>query len=116
MRRAWEDDPATYESIFHRMADIVHGARRAISDGNFAALGVLMNANQQRLAEIGVSSSPLEKLIAAALAAGAQGAKLSGGGRGGNVIALGDAESAGAAQAALLAAGARRVILTQVGG
>lgn len=116
VRRAWEDDPATYESIFHRMADIVHGARRAIRDGNFAALGLLMNANQQRLEEIGVSSPALEKLIRAAREAGARGAKLSGGGRGGNVIALVDAESAGAVQAALLVAGARRVILTQVGG
>jgi len=115
VRRAWEDDPATYESIFHRMADIVHGARRAIRDGNFAALGLLMNANQQRLEEIGVSSPALETLIQAARDAGAQGAKLSGGGRGGNVIALVDAQSTGPVQAALLAAGAKRVILTQVG-
>ncbi|MBI3959162.1 MAG: mevalonate kinase [Chloroflexi bacterium] len=115
VRRAWEADPATYESIFHRIADIVHGARRAIRDGNFAAIGLLMNANQQRLQELGVSSPALEKLITAARGAGAAGAKLSGGGRGGNVIALVNLETAEQVQSALLAAGARRVILTRVG-
>lgn len=116
VRRAWQADPAASESIFHRIADIVHGARRAIADGNWAAIGLLMNANQQRLQELGVSSPPLEKLIEAAREAGALGAKLSGGGRGGNLIALVDGESAGAVQAALLAAGAKRVLLTEVGG
>lgn len=115
VRRAWEADPATYESIFSRIADIVHGARRAIRDGNLAAIGPLMNANQQRLEEIGVSAPALEELIKAARSAGAAGAKLSGGGRGGNVIALVNEENAPAVEAAFLAAGARRVLLTQVG-
>lgn len=116
VRRAWEADPATFESHFSRIADSVHGARRAIRDGNLAAIGQLMNANQQRLQDIGVSSPALEKLIEGALDAGAAGAKLSGGGRGGNVIALVNGDSAGPVQAALLAAGARRVILTEVVG
>ncbi len=115
VRRAWEADPAGYEAIFSRIADVVHGARRAIRDGNLAAIGALMNVNQQRLEALGVSSAELEKLIEAARGAGALGAKLSGGGRGGNVIALVDEQNAAAVQAALLAAGAKRVILTQVG-
>ncbi|RLT36781.1 MAG: mevalonate kinase [Chloroflexi bacterium] len=115
VRRAWEADPAGYEAIFSRIADVVHGARRAIRDGNLAAIGALMNTNQQRLEELGVSSPALEKLIDAARAAGAKGAKLSGGGRGGNLIALVDEESAEAVQTALVNAGAKRVILTQVG-
>jgi mevalonate kinase len=61
----------------------------------------------------------LARLIAAARAAGALGAKLSGGGRGGNVIALVDAAAIDAAAVdivsrALLAAGARRVLATTV--
>ena len=116
VRRAWQADPATYEAIFHRITDIVHGARRAIRDGRYAVLGPLMDANQQRLQALGVSSPVLERLIEAARGAGAGGAKLSGGGRGGNIIALVDGESAQPVQAALLAAGAKRVILTQVGG
>ncbi len=114
VRRAWEADPAPYEATFSRIADVVHGARRAIHDGNCAAIGALMNLNQSRLAELGVSSPALERLIAAAKDAGAVGAKLSGGGRGGNVIALVDEDSAGAVQAALLATGAKRVLFTQI--
>ena len=114
VRRAWEADPAAYETIFQRIADVVHGARRAIADGNLPAIGALMNANQQRLEALGVSSPALEKLIAAAREAGAAGAKLSGGGRGGNVIALVDDENVAKVQAALLSAGAERVILTTI--
>jgi mevalonate kinase len=114
VRRAWEADPAGYEAIFSRIADVVHGARRAIRDGNLPAIGALMNVNQQRLDALGVSLPVLEKLIEAARAAGALGAKLSGGGRGGNVIALVDDENAAGVQAALINAGAKRVIFTPI--
>lgn len=114
VRRAWEADPAAYEAIFSRIGDVAHGARRAIRDGNLAAIGALMNVNQQRLEALGVSSPALEKLIEAARGADVLGAKLSGGGRGGNVIALVDEENAGSVQTALLAAGAKRVILTTI--
>jgi mevalonate kinase len=63
---------------------------------------------------LGVSLPVLEKLIEAARAAGALGAKLSGGGRGGNVIALVDDENAAGVQAALINAGAKRVIFTPI--
>ena len=49
-----------------------------------------MDENHALLQEIGVSCPELDALVAAARAAGALGAKLSGGGRGGNMIALGD--------------------------
>jgi len=53
--------------------------------------------------------------VAAATSAGALGAKLSGAGRGGNMIALVQPEIAAAVAAALHAAGARRVVDTEVG-
>lgn len=114
VRRAWEADPAGYEAIFSRIADVVHGARRAIRDGNLSAIGGLMNVNQQRLEMLGVSSPALEKLTDGARGAGALGAKLSGGGRGGNVIALVDEKNAGVVQRALVNAGAKRVILSKI--
>lgn len=114
VRRAWEADPAGYEAIFSRIADVVHGARRAIRDGNLSAIGGLMNVNQQRLEMLGVSSPALEKLIDGTRGAGALGAKLSGGGRGGNVIALVDEKNAGVVQRALVNAGAKRVILSTI--
>lgn len=116
VRRGWEAEPGVYESLFHRIADIVHGARRAIRESNYPVLGLLMNANHARLQELGVSSPLLDRLVAAAREAGAGGAKLSGGGRGGNVIGLVDEESAGPVEEALLAAGAKRVFRTVVGG
>jgi len=54
-------------------------------------------------------------LIAAALAAGAQGAKLSGGGGGGNLLALVTPATAAPVEAALRAAGAVRVWGTHLG-
>jgi mevalonate kinase len=63
-----------------------------------------------------VSTPHLNHLISRARAAGAAGAKLSGGGGGGNIIALVQADGAEAVAKALLAAGARRVITTEIGG
>jgi mevalonate kinase len=74
-----------------------------------------MTRNHVLLRELGVSSSELDTLVAQACAAGALGAKLSGGGRGGNMLALVDDASIGLVKDALLAAGARRVIGTRVG-
>ncbi len=115
VRRGWQSAPAQYESWFDEIARLVVAARTAVEQGGTQALGPLMDANQTLLARLGVSSPPLERLIAAARRAGAAGAKLSGGGRGGNVIALVTAQNAPAVEAALLQAGARRVIVTQVG-
>lgn len=114
VRRAWELQPELFEGWFDEIAEIVHSARLAIEQGELELLGELLNRNQTLLAQIGVSAEPLEQMIAAARTAGALGAKLSGGGRGGNVIALVESASAAAVHDALLAAGAQRVILTEV--
>jgi len=63
-----------------------------------------------------VSSPELELLIKAARSAGALGAKLSGGGRGGNMIALVEDEYTGEVEEALRAAGAVNTIIMSVGG
>jgi len=114
VRRAWERDRAHYEALFDAVGDVVVQARAAIEAGDVAALGPLMDENQRLLALMGVSSPDLERLIAAARAAGALGAKLSGGGRGGNMIALVEEDSAERVARALLKAGAVRVIATTV--
>ena len=71
-----------------------------------------MDENHALLQEIGVSCPELDALVAAARAAGALGAKLSGGGRGGNMIALVTEATASQVADALRAAGAVRVIVT----
>ena len=110
VRRAWERDPARFEALFDEAAAIARQARRAIETGDVAALGPLMDANQTLLAQMGVSSPELDRLIRAAREAGAAGAKLSGAGRGGNMIALVTEATAGEAADALRAAGAVRVL------
>jgi mevalonate kinase len=93
------------------MAD---SARHAIESGMVELLGPLMDTNHGLLRKIGVSCPELEALVLAARKAGAWGAKLSGGGRGGNMIALAEAERANQVAEALLAAGAVRTIVTEV--
>ncbi|MCI0475369.1 MAG: mevalonate kinase [Anaerolineales bacterium] len=114
VRRAWERDRARYESLFDQIGALARDARRALERGEVDALGGLMHANQVLLREIGVSSPEIETLVNAALRAGARGAKLSGAGRGGNVIALVDEVTQDRVERALLDAGARRVIVTRV--
>ncbi len=114
VRSAWTADPETYNALFDAIADVVTDARDAIEAGDPTRLGMLFNKNQALLAELGVSSPALEHLLDAANRTGAFGAKLSGGGRGGNIIALIEPEQAGIIGDALLAAGAKNVIVTQL--
>lgn len=112
VRAAWQAQPAAFEARFDRMGAIAAEARCALESGDIKALGPLMDENQTLLAEIGVSSPALERLCAAARSAGALGAKLSGGGRGGNMLALVQGDTGPAVSRALMKAGAARVLET----
>ena len=63
-------------------------ARTAIEAGDLVALGALMDVNHALLAELGVSTPELEALVTIARQQGAWGAKLTGGGGGGAMVAL----------------------------
>ena len=89
-------------------------ARQAIESGTIEALGSLMNQNHALLQQLTVSSPELDNLVDAALSAGASGAKLSGGGRGGNMIALVTPATAASVRDHLLRAGAVRIFETTV--
>ena len=115
VRWAWQANTAHYERLFDRIGEIVMAARRAIEAGNLEALGPLLDENHRLLQELGVSSVELDRLAQAARVAGAPGAKLCGAGRGGNLIALIRPDQAEPVRAALRAAGAKGVIVTQVG-
>ena len=110
VRRGWEAYRDRYEALFDSVSNIVTDARTCIEAGDSAGLGKLLDQNQALLDEMGVSSPELDRLVAAARGAGALGAKLSGGGRGGNMIALVGPGSEEAVREALLAAGAKRVM------
>ncbi len=114
VRARWQLEPQVYEALFDQVAEIAHQARAAIQTGTVPVLGPLLDANHTLLQQIGVSCPELDRLVDAARAAGAWGAKLSGGGQGGNMLALVDPAQAPVIMAALQAAGAVRVIATQV--
>ena len=112
--RLWENDQKTYDNYFDRIAEISKNARIVIETGEPDALGPLMDLNHELLAEIGVSSPELENLVTTARKAGALGAKLSGGGRGGNIIALVPEETTTFVSQALKDRGAEKVFTTRI--
>ncbi len=114
VRRRHAADPAHYAALFDEIGDLVQRARHALAAGDTALLGDLLNRNQELLAAIGVSSPELENLIGAARSAGAGGAKLSGGGWGGVMIALVTDETRTAVADALHRNGAARVLLSTI--
>lgn len=114
VRKAWEADQAGYENIFDAIGALVEEARQAIEQGKPQDMGPLMDKNQEWLARMDLSSPELEGLIEAARSSGALGAKLSGGGRGGNMIALVTPDCAARVARALRAAGAMHVVLSEV--
>jgi mevalonate kinase len=114
VRKLWEADKAKWESVFDRVGESAKLARDFIERGKTKELGGLMNDNHALLQEMTVSSPELDNLVSAARKAGALGAKLSGGGRGGNMIALVDANQAEAVARSLTDAGARNTIVTQI--
>jgi mevalonate kinase len=116
VRKAWQASPKHLNMLFDRVGAITEQARDALISGDLTILGRLMDINHVLLQELDVSSPELDKLVASAKNAGALGAKLSGGGRGGNMIALVNKDVSDAVAEALREAGAVRTIITLVGG
>ena len=114
VRAAWEANQERYDNLFKAMGQISVMGRAALENGEHAALGALMDGNQWLLSQLGVSSSQVDRLVLAAQRAGAMGAKLSGAGRGGSVIALVNKETQNAVTEAMLQAGAKSVTLTVI--
>lgn len=80
--------PSLVDGAFDRIRELVQGARLALEQGDRAALGRLMCANQTELRELHLSTPELDSMCKLALRAGALGAKLTGAGGGGCVVAL----------------------------
>jgi mevalonate kinase len=114
VRRLWMNDKARWETVFDKIGEISFTAQRAIEAGKSEILGELMDENHALLQKLTVSSPELDRLVQAARDAGATGAKLSGGGRGGNMIALVQPMMAESVSLSLKEAGARRTIITEV--
>ena len=102
-------DPNYFDPIITRIGEVATSARQAIESGNLRQLGQLMNENQVLLEKMHLSCPELDKLIAAARNADSLGAKLSGSGKGGHMLALVEENSLETVQNALMEAGAQQV-------
>ena len=87
---AWQQDGKLYERIFDQIDTLVLRGVQAIQDEDLATLGELMNVCHGMLNALQVSTPELEQLVDIARENGALGAKLTGGGGGGSIIALCD--------------------------
>jgi mevalonate kinase len=80
--------PEVVDNSFEAIRALVSNARLAIEAGDRLALGRLMDLNQMLLGGLFVSTPEIERMCALARDAGALGAKLTGAGGGGCVVAL----------------------------
>ncbi|MBD3225368.1 MAG: hydroxymethylglutaryl-CoA reductase, degradative [Caldithrix sp.] len=88
VRQAWEGNKSLYNRIFKEIDRISIQGKTAIENFDLHQLGELMNINQGLLNALQVSSREIEELVDIARSNGALGAKLTGGGGGGAIIAL----------------------------
>jgi len=85
--------PQAVNPIFALMGVLADDAKKTLLNGNWAALGDLVNIQQGLLDALGVNTPRLAELVFAARAAGALGAKLAGAGGGDCLFAVVDAVS-----------------------
>ena len=108
--RAWLAERPARLHYFREIGLLVRQAEVHLRNGDWPALGHLLNLNQLLLERIGVSCPELDTLIEAALEAGALGAKLAGSGGGGIMFALVTPDTAQAVAQAINAAGGEALI------
>ena len=110
VRAKKEADEAWFGALIGKYQELVVKGEQALDDADWNALGQLLNENHALCQELTVSCKELDTLVDAARAAGAIGAKMSGTGRGGLMLALTPGkESQDAVAEALLKAGAAQV-------
>jgi mevalonate kinase len=86
-------NPQRFELVLQSIHALVQEARVALLLGRQDELGALLDRNHRLVSDLGVSTPGLDAACQQARAAGALGAKLTGGGGGGCVLALTEAES-----------------------
>ncbi|MFE5548824.1 mevalonate kinase [Streptomyces sp. NPDC056534] len=116
LRRRFQRDPQAQEEFLARVSTLTSLAVRDLADGQAGNFGARMIACHAALREAGLSTDRIDTLVGVALTAGSLGAKISGGGLGGCVIALADRpERAQEISSRLLGAGAERTWTVPVG-
>ncbi len=88
VRARYEQNETLYETIFDEIDEMSVAGAAALRERDYALLGSLMNVCHGFLNAIEVSTPELESMVSIARAAGAAGAKLTGAGGGGSIVAL----------------------------
>ena len=83
-----EQNPEEYGAIFRQAEELANKGREALEKFDLKQVGELMNENHRLLQEIEVSCKELDYLVDLARKQGAFGAKMTGGGGGGCMLAL----------------------------
>ncbi|MDR2976304.1 MAG: mevalonate kinase [Streptococcaceae bacterium] len=88
VRQKLHEEKETTEENIARLGDYATQAKKVLTSSKIYGLGPILNSSQAILRELGVSHPKLDNLIDAAQKAGALGAKLTGSGLGGVMVAL----------------------------
>lgn len=88
VRKLKEENKDKFKSIFSEYEEIAKNAKKALIKGKKGVVGALMNQNHKLLQLMTVSGEVNDKIVEISLNNGALGAKVTGTGRGGLVIAL----------------------------
>ena len=93
VRKLFEERRDIVAHLAKNVGELSTKAVEAIRDGDLRTLGELMISNHEILRKIGVSSQNLDQLVEVSMKAGALGAKLTGAGGGGCIIALAEKDA-----------------------
>ncbi|MBT8083556.1 MAG: hydroxymethylglutaryl-CoA reductase, degradative [Gammaproteobacteria bacterium] len=88
VRRRRDRTPAHFDAVFDRMDALSREGAELLAGGRWRELGALMDLCHGLLNAIGVSTTELERMVSLARLSGAAGAKLTGAGGGGAIVAL----------------------------
>ena len=88
VRARYELQPEACAAIFDQVDALSAAGAKALVAGDYAALGQLMDLCHGLLNALGVSTPELERMVDIARKAGAAGAKLTGAGGGGSIVAI----------------------------
>jgi len=110
-----KQNPEKYGAIFKQAENLAHKGRKALEAFDLRKVGELMNENHRLLQEIEVSCKELDYLVELAREQGAFGAKLTGGGGGGCMVALTPEKDMQEAVAAAMENEGFKVLRTKIG-
>ncbi|MEZ4227685.1 MAG: mevalonate kinase [Polyangiaceae bacterium] len=99
VRQLHDLEQGRFSERIGRVGELAQRAKSALARGDLVELGRCFDANQRELEGLGVSTAELEHACRTARGAGALGAKLTGAGGGGAVIALCDGSAEDVLQA-----------------